>query len=293
LLQGVDGNVHANSRFIVAKMGYDHTHAQYIHKYATKTDAILGYKINPRDFDARAPYSMKKSMLTVKLDNGMWSGRFNTTQDNTLRMWTIWMKLAVYYGYIQDYWVCCSGDDTIHVIERRSLDKFRKACSEAFSTNLDISKPEVKGVGLQLKELIEGGKNGAFLSKDFEFHRGSTLFTRFANRIVTTGCYTLNVDGIDLTEAVYNDVITNQLLSQIKDDSDPLRRVVEQRIKLLTHNKSTKADEIKVVKHTDALWNAKYHEGVKQNTAFTTNRLMRLAHVASTDEVLEAFHAAA
>ncbi len=287
----IDQAIHQYSRYTAAKMGYDTTHAQAIHRYANTTKAKLIYKIKPKDYDLkRVPFELRKAQYEATLEDSMFSGRFNTTEDNSARMLLVCLKLAIHYGYIDHYWVTVSGDDTIHIVERSHLHLFKQAFSEGFSTNTDTANPEVKGVGMQLKELLFSDAP-SFLSKEFTIGRDEVTFLRQPNRLVATGCYTVNISH-DLTEAVFNSVITGQLRSQITD-GDPCLTLLDQRIVKLAHvgkRPIKKTDLSKAYRYTDDVWKRLTAFENSGSSEYSKHPGYRLLPVASTDEVLQHFH---
>lgn len=133
---------------------------------------------------------------------------------------------------------------------------------------------------------------GAFVSKSLEFskHLEHLIFSRQANRLVNTGSYSVNIDGVELTEEVFNTIITSQLDQQLKDPNDPLRSLLKVRIAALPHSESfTKKQLAAARKHTDYLYSSQQHESTI-GVQYSRLSINRLVDCASHDEVLQYLH---
>jgi len=199
-----------------------------IMKFLSSVDNKIRLDLNSRELGFKKAFTI--CLVTLKLSGTVFSGDpAKTSWGNTTRMYRIMTALAIKFDYIRDYWSAHAGDDSMHIIERHQLPKFKAAIAEAYATMDDLEKldlediPLFKGVGMIIKEININDKACIFTSRIITLVGSNFTLMRIPHRMINTAVITDTIERKIFTEAEFNSVITDQLANHSKGDPNLLK----------------------------------------------------------------------
>jgi len=227
-----------------------------IMKFLSSVDNKIRLELSSKELGFKKAFTI--CLVVLKLSGTVFSGDpAKTSWGNTTRMYRIMTALAIKHGYVRHYWSAHAGDDSMHMIERRSLSLFREAIAEAFATmddidNLDIEAvPLIKGVGMIIKEINVNDKSCIFTSRIITLVQSDFTLMRIPHRMINTAVITDTIERKIFTEAEFNSVITDQLANHAKGDPN-LMKIAVTRIMRLPHTFLSSRLAAKYASHSNA-----------------------------------------